>query len=123
MDPTELDRRLEIRLRTRSGNGSWSSRPIWIVVVAGEPYIRSAFGTRSAWYRRVRAMGRADIEVGDETLQVRLEPVDDETLNERISDAYFAKYSPSWPGPTETLIGKEASATTMRLTPGPTLGS
>jgi hypothetical protein len=87
-------------------------------VVAGEPYIRSAFGMRSAWYRRVRADGHADIEVGDGTLQVRLEPVDDEVLNGRISDAYRAKYSPSWPGPTETLIGKEARATTMRLTLG-----
>jgi hypothetical protein len=116
VDPTELDRLHEIGLRTRSRNGSWSSRPIWIVVVAGEPYIRSAFGTRSAWYRRVRADGQADIEVGDETLQVRLEPVDDEALNGRISDAYCAKYSPSWPGPTATLIGTEARATTMRLT-------
>jgi hypothetical protein len=116
VDPTKLDRLHEIGLRTRSGNGSWSSRPIWIVVVAGEPYIRSAFGTRSAWYRRVRADGHVDIEVGDETLPVRLEPIDDEALNGRISDAYRTKYAPSWPGPTETLIGKEACATTMRLT-------
>jgi hypothetical protein len=86
------------------------------VVVAGEPYIRSAFGTRSSWYRRVRADGHAEVEVGDETLRVTLEPVDDEALNGRVSDAYVAKYSPSWPGPTETLIGEEARATTMRLT-------
>jgi hypothetical protein len=116
VDPTELDRLHEIRLRTRSSNGSSSSRPIWIVVVAGQAYIRSAFGTRSAWYRRVRAGGHADIEVGDETLPVRLEPVDDEALNARISDAYCAKYSPSWPGPAETLIGNEARATTLHLT-------
>jgi hypothetical protein len=99
VDTTELDRLHEIGLRTRSSNGSWSSRPIWIVVVASESYIRSAFGTRSAWYRRVRADGHADIEVGNETLQVRLQPVDDEALNGRISDAYCAKYSPPGPAP------------------------
>jgi hypothetical protein len=116
MDPTELGRRHEIALRTRSGNGSWSSRRIWIVVVGGAPYIRSAFGTRSAWYRRVRAGGHAYIEAGDETLRVGLEPVDDEALNGRVSAAYRAKYAPTWPGPTETLIGTEARATTMRVT-------
>jgi hypothetical protein len=117
VDLAELDRVHEVRLQTSREDGSRSSRPIWVVVVAGAPYIRSAFGTRSAWYRHVRADGRAAIEVSDETLEVALEPIDDEPLNRRISDTYRAKYGPSWPGPTETLTGEAAAATTLRLIP------
>jgi hypothetical protein len=115
VDADRLARLDQIGLLTRRRDGSFVSRSIWLVVVAGEAYIRSAFGARSAWYRRARREGRVEIEAGEETLVVGLTWIDDEALNARISDTYRAKYSPTWPGPTETLTGVEACATTMRL--------
>ena len=33
MDVSQLDEAMEITMRTKRKDGSWSSRPIWIVVV------------------------------------------------------------------------------------------
>src|SRR5712671_5035399 len=44
MDLKQLDESDEITMRTMRRDGSWSSRPIWIVVVNDEPYVRSANG-------------------------------------------------------------------------------
>ncbi|WP_338671412.1 DUF2255 family protein [Streptomyces sp. SCSIO 30461] len=112
---TAMDR-TEIALWTRDAEGRWSARRIWVVVLDGEAYVRSAFGGRSAWYSQV--LGRADteVEVDGHRLSVTLQPVADPELVQRVSDAYRAKYGLSWPGPVESMNGHEAAATTMRLT-------
>jgi hypothetical protein len=103
-------------MRTPRRDGSWSSRPIWVVVVDGEAYVRSYLGMRGAWYRRVRVDGRAEITMDGQTVAVGLEPVADEALESRISEAYRAKYGSRWPGPTEAMVGAEAVDTTLRVT-------
>lgn len=107
---------IEITMRVRRADGHWSARPIWVVTIEGEAYVRSAFGERSTWYRQIRKNPVTEVEVGDITLPVRLDPVDDEDLIARVSAAYRAKYGPSWPGPVETMTGPDAATTTMRLT-------
>ncbi|MGW1614094.1 DUF2255 family protein [Streptomyces sp. NPDC002285] len=108
----------EIVLRVRHADGRWSARTVWVVVVDGEAYVRSAFGRRSVWYRRV--LRDADTQVEVETAGVRqavvLQPVEDPGLVLRVSGAYRAKYGLRWPGPVESMNGPEAAATTMRLT-------
>lgn len=102
----------QIVLRVRRPDGTWSSRPVWIVQVDAEPYVRSAFGPGSSWYLQVRAGAAAEIiSVG----LVRLTPIDDPALAERISAAYRAKYGLAWPGPTSMLTGPEACSTTLRV--------
>ncbi|MFF5205269.1 DUF2255 family protein [Streptosporangium sp. NPDC000396] len=105
----------EIVMRVRREDGSWSARPIWVVAVDGDAYVRSAFGHRGAWYREVRAGAAAEIEAAGMILPVRLEPVSDPALVQRVSDGYRAKYALSWPGPAETMAAGEACATTMRV--------
>jgi hypothetical protein len=115
VDAARLDAQDEIVMRTPRRDGSWSSRPIWVVVVDGEAYVRSYLGVRGAWYRRVRVDRRAEITVEGETVPVGLEPVADQALEGRISDAYRGKYGRASPGPTEAMVAAEAVDTTMRL--------
>ena len=85
--------------------------PIWAVVVDDEVYVRSYRGERGAWYRRALRAGRMKLEGVD----VRVEPERDPELNERISDAFRAKYGARSPAPTETMVSPEVVATTLRL--------
>jgi hypothetical protein len=110
-----LDESLEIEMLTPRRDGSISSRPIWVVVVDGEAYVRSYLGPRGAWYRRALSDGRAQIGVDGRTIDVGAEPVQGEEVNVRVSDAFRAKYGPRSPGPTETMVNPEVSATTLRL--------
>jgi hypothetical protein len=115
MDVNQLDEAMEITMRTKRKDGSWSSRPIWIVVVDDEAYVRSARGAQGEWYRKVRSGGQAEIAVDGQTLAVSLEPVHDESLNEQVTDAYRAKYAADSPGSTEALTEGEPTTTTMRV--------
>lgn len=87
-----------------------------MVPLDGEAYVRSAFGRRSAWYRRVLRHADTAVVVDGVRVSVCLQPVDDIGLVQRVSGAYWAKYGLSWPGPVESMNGHEAAATTMRLT-------
>lgn len=112
----ELDR-TEIGLWVRDDGGRWSRRTVWVVVVDGEAYVRSAFGRRSAWYRGVLRRPDAEVEVvAGVRLGVVLRPVADPALVGRVSAAYRAKYGLHWPGPVESMNGAEAAAATLWLT-------
>ncbi|MGW2255730.1 DUF2255 family protein [Kitasatospora sp. NPDC001660] len=107
--------RTEIVLWVRHADGRWSPRTVWVVVLDGQGYVRSAFGRRSAWYRRVLRHVDTEVEVAGVRLPVTLRPVDDPELVRRVSGAYRAKYGLSWLGPVESMNGPEAAAATMRL--------
>ena len=107
----------EIEMRTPRGDGSTSSRPIWVVVVDGAPYVRSYQGERGAWYRRARADGRANIGVEGDNVAVRVVPDTGGDLDARVSRAYHDKYGRRSPGPTEAMVTPQVVATTLRLEP------
>ena len=111
-----LDRSVEVQIRTPRRDGSISSRPIWVVVVGGEAYVRSWLGERGAWYRRARGDGRATIGTRGHMIDVGLEPADDDALNERVSDAFRAKYGSRSPESTAEMVAPEVTRTTLRLT-------
>jgi hypothetical protein len=107
----------EIEMRTPRLDGSTSARPIWVVVVDGSPYVRSYQGERGAWYRRARADGRAQLGVDGEDVAVSVVPAAGGDLDDRVSDAYRAKYGRRAPGPTEAMLTPPVVATTLRLEP------
>jgi hypothetical protein len=111
-----LDESGEIEIQTPRRDGSTSTRPIWVVVADGDAYVRSYLGERGAWYRRALADGAATIGVGDRAIEVGVEPAQDEDVNERVSEAFRAKYGERSPGPTDTMVGPEVARTTLRLT-------
>jgi hypothetical protein len=100
--------------RTREVHVAGPSKriPIWAVVADDEAYVRSYRGESGAWYRRARREGRMTLEGVD----VRVEPVEDAALNERVSDAFRAKYGARSPESTEKMVTPEVVATTLRLT-------
>jgi hypothetical protein len=111
-----LDGAIEVQMVTPRRDGSSSSRPIWIVVMDGQAYVRSYLGESGAWYRRAQADRRATLEVDGSTVDVAAEPVSDEEINRKVSDAFTAKYAERSPGPTATMVNDEVSRTTLRLT-------
>jgi hypothetical protein len=111
-----LEESIEVDMVTPRRDGSLSRRPIWVVVVDGNAYVRSYRGDRGAWYRRARADGQATIGLDDRAIEVGVEPVSDDETNRKVSDAFRAKYSGRSPGPTETMVNDEVSRTTLRLT-------
>ncbi len=110
-----LDRAREIDVRTPRRDGSVASRPIWVVVVDGAPYVRSYHGERGAWYRRSLADGHAEFVAGDRTLDLAVEPARGDELDDRVSGAFRAKYGGRSPGPTEAMLAPEVVATQLRL--------
>ena len=111
-----LDESVEVDMVTSRRDGSLSRRPIWVVVVDGDAYVRSYRGESGAWYRRARTDGLATIGVDGRETEVGVEPVTDEETNRKVSDAFRAKYGERSPGPTETMVNDEVSQTTLRLT-------
>jgi hypothetical protein len=111
-----LDESVEVDMATPRRDGSLSRRPIWVVVVDGDAYVRSYRGESGAWYRRARTDGLATIGVDGREIEVGVEPVSDEETNRKVSGAFRAKYGERSPGPTETMVNDEVSLTTLRLT-------
>ena len=111
-----LDESIEVDMVTPRRDGSLARRPIWVVVVDGDAYVRSYRGESGAWYRRARADGQATIGVDGRAIEVGVEPVSDDQTNRRVSDAFRAKYGERSPGPAETMVNDEVSQTTLRLT-------
>jgi hypothetical protein len=112
-----LDERIEVDARTPRRDGSISSRPIWIVVVDGGPYVRSYHGESGAWYRRALADRHLVIAADGDDLPFGVEPISDEELDQRVSDAFRSKYGRRSPRSTDAMVSPEIVATTLRLTP------
>jgi len=119
LDQTTLDRlegAIEIDAVTPRSDGSTSSRPIWVVVVDGDAYVRSYRGPRGAWYRRAQEDGRLTVVSDGVEIDAAAEPALDDDVNRRVSEAYRAKYGARSPGSTESMVDPEISQTTLRLT-------
>jgi hypothetical protein len=110
-----LDAAIEVDAQTPRSDGSTSSRPIWVVVADGDAYVRSYRGTSGAWYRRASADGELTLVVDGSEVHATAEPVVDDDINERVSDAYRDKYAERSPGSTATMVNDEVSQTTLRL--------
>ena len=76
---------------TTLGTPTW----IWSVVVDAALYVRAYNGTSSRWYGSARSKGAGRITAGSVEKDVTFTPVDDGALNDRIDDAYRAKYAGS----------------------------
>jgi hypothetical protein len=89
---------------------------IWGVVVDGTPYIRSAYGPGSKWYRRATRSGRAVFVDGPERYPARVESVDDDATIRRVDDAYRTKYA-GQDAPVRQMTSPDVRRFTMRVVP------
>jgi len=92
------------------GTPTW----IWSVVVDGGLYVRAYNGKESRWYKAALRQKAGRITAAGMTKEVTFEPVDGQ-INDRIDDAYRAKYAGS--PYLKPMIGEGARAATVRVMP------
>lgn len=94
------------------GTPTW----IWSVVVNGALYVRGYNGQKSSWYQAAIKQEAGRIKAAGLTKEVTFEAVDG-PVNDRIDDAYRAKYHDS--PYLKPMIGARARAATIKITPRP----
>jgi hypothetical protein len=125
--PSSVVKRLadadEVEMLVPGPDGAMTSRPIWIVVVDGVPYVRSFTGERGKWWQRVRQDRQGVLRVGSTRIPFAAKPLTKQELegelNRRVSEAYEEKYGDRWPQYVEPMVSDEIAATTLRLEPLP----
>ncbi|HTW60952.1 MAG TPA: DUF2255 family protein [Terracidiphilus sp.] len=92
------------------GTPTW----IWSVVIGDALYVRGYNGKDSRWYQAAIKQRAGRISAAGMTKEVKFEPVDG-AINEKIDDAYRAKYKGS--PYLKPMIGKRARSATIRIMP------
>ncbi|WP_394771127.1 DUF2255 family protein [Lacisediminihabitans sp.] len=120
-----------VAIVTQRADGTDAVAPIWVVVVDGQPYVRSYLGPTALWYRRVLsgrpvAFTTGDGEVAErDTAAALLQPrvaVRTEYVNPgdpiqaAIDGAFLAKYR-AFPEADE-MAKPAVVACTLRILPG-----
>jgi hypothetical protein len=117
----------EVEMLVPGPEGVTTSRPIWIVVVDGVPYVRSYNGRQGKWWQRVRRNRQGVLRVGRTRVPFAAKPLTarelEGDLNRRVSEAYKEKYGEQWPQYVRTMVGKEVAGTTLRLEPLPNVSA
>ncbi len=93
------------------GTPTW----IWSVAVDDALYVRGYNGVESRWYRAAIRQKAGRINAAGITKEVVFEVVIDEAKNDRIDEAYRAKYAKS--PYLKPMIGDRARAATIRIAP------
>jgi hypothetical protein len=96
------------------GTPTW----IWSVAVDDGLYVRGYNGQRSRWYQAAVRQKAGRIIAAGMTKEVVFEPAEgpgNDRLNDRIDEAYRAKYRGS--PYLEPMIGKRARSATVRIMP------
>lgn len=100
----------------RAAGGRVIRVPIWVVVVAGVPYVASYLAGRGQWWRAVRETGRGTIVVGDRRIAFTARPETDPATRRAVSAAFARKYRGS--RSVSSMRTPAVLATTLRLKVG-----
>jgi hypothetical protein len=107
----------ELRIAARRKDGTLRTpRIIWVVWVGDDLYVRSAYGTRAAWYRGTQATHQGHISVGGVEKDVTFEHAGGQ-LDAEIDAAYWAKYRRHGAQYVNPVTDEESHTTTIRLVP------
>jgi len=87
---------------------------IWSVVVDDGLYVRGYNGQKSRWYQAAVRQKAGRITAAGITREVAFEPVDG-TINDRIDEAYAAKYKGS--SYLKPMISTRARSATVKVMP------
>lgn len=127
-----LDEEQVVAIVTTRQNGEPAATAIWSMVVDGVPYVRSAFGTRSWWYKHVAAgrpvaFVRGDGSVAESDREAALAlpreavtlvavPADD-PVQAAIDAEIERKYAAAPRSSIDATISAEATSCTFRVDP------
>ena len=92
------------------GTPTW----IWSVVVDDSLYVRAYHGTASRWYKAAMQQKRGRITAAGITKVVTFEALDG-TINDRIDNAYRAKYKTS--PYLQPMISTRSRSATVKIEP------
>ena len=93
------------------GTPTW----IWSVAVDDALYVRGYNGVKSRWYQAAVQQKAGRIKAASITKEVVFEAIVDEAMNDRIDEAYQAKYAKS--PYLKPMISDRARAATIRIAP------
>jgi len=93
------------------GTPTW----IWSVAIGDALYVRGYNGVQSRWYQAAVRQKAGRIKVAGMTKEVALEPAQDDAMNDRIDEAYRARYAKS--PYLKPMISDRARAATIRIVP------
>lgn len=105
----------QVRVETRSSDGTTTRTIIWIVVIDHQVYVRSVDGVDGRWYQRALADPDVAIHVAGEQIGFRAIPVGDHDEIEAVSAALRDKYPAG--GSVDRMTRREVLDTTLRLEP------
>ena len=109
----------EVMLSTTSPSGKRHDTRLWIVVVGGEPYLRSMNGSGARWYREVTRTGEGELVLLDDErkrrFDVHAEHVDDPATLAQVTKAIKKKYGWTHPQYCHRFLDDESVAATLRL--------
>jgi hypothetical protein len=113
---TAIDKADDLKIAPFREDGTTYGTPTWIweVVVDGELYVRGYNGQKSRWYQAAVREKTGRITAAGKTYEVAFDPVDG-LINDRIDDAYRAKYGKS--DYLAPMISPRARAATVRIAP------
>jgi hypothetical protein len=111
----EAEEELDISVRRRDDTLR-NPVTIWVVRVGDDLYVRSWRGRDGAWFRAIQVSHQGRILAGDVQKDVTLSEVIDLNLNDRIDNAYLAKYG-RYPQYVAPMVAAEARSTTLRVVP------
>ena len=92
------------------GTPTW----VWSVAVDDALYVRAYHGQNSRWYRAAVRQKAGRVTAAGMTKEVTFEPVDG-PINDRIDDAYRAKYGTS--PYLSPMVGASARSATIKILP------
>jgi hypothetical protein len=92
------------------GTPTW----IWSVALDNALYVRAYHGPNSRWYQAAMRQKAGRITAAGMTKEVSFQSVED-GMNDRIDDAYRAKYSRN--EYLDSMIGARARAATVKIVP------
>lgn len=117
---TELDtfnRTDELEITSPRGNGALRRyRTIWMVRVGDDLFVRSARGSTNPWFRGALGAGHGRIRCAGIEREVTISRAG-EALNGDVDAAYHAKYDRYGARIVGAVVGSDAEATSLRLTP------
>lgn len=108
----------EVMLGTTSASGARHDTKLWVVVVDGEPYLRSMNGPGARWYREALRDGAAEmvlLDDKDKKLRVHAEHVDDPATLAQVTKAIKKKYGWTHPQYLPRFLDDESVAATLHL--------
>ncbi|MEU6511226.1 DUF2255 family protein [Streptomyces sp. NPDC046942] len=107
----------ELDIAPRRGDGTLRlPTTIWVVRDGDDLYVRSYRGAQGSWWRTATSSHAGHISAGGVDRDVAFTEESDPGLNDRVDEAYRAKYG-HYSGYVQPMVSEEARNTTLRLTP------